>query len=326
MHVLHVRNAEEGLFEGLNLLKMGGVWQDSRNGRVIRMEIPVATVYDSPLERVVSSPIRDANPFFHLYEALWMLDGRRDVEGPARYAKNMMKYSDDGKVLHDAYGHRWIHYFGRNQVAQIIQQLKANALDRQAVLQMWDAREDLGRRGKAVPCNLTATFQVDPVWNKLDMVVFCRSNDIIWGTYGANAVHFGFLLEYVALKTGIPVGKYTQISVNYHAYEEQYNQCLPILNTEVLGYRNSYICMPQDVDVHIQQVLACADHEKYVHRTPDREFFQCDSEWGTMCHRMMWAHQLHRQGHTKDAFDMLYAAQVCDWTIAGRDWLFRRMQ
>jgi len=326
MHVIHVHNAQEGLFEGLKHLKENGIWQDSRNGRVIRAEGPVATVYSSPLEKVVSWKVRDANPFFHLYESLWMLAGRRDVGGPARYAKNMLNYSDDGQTLHDAYGYRWREYFGRNQIAQIVQQLKANPLDRQCVLQMWDPKVDLGRKGKAVPCNLVATFQIDPVWSKLNMTVFCRSNDIIWGTYGANAVHFGFLLEYVAVKTGFQVGKYTQISVNYHAYEEQYNKCLPIVDEKWRGYQTGTIRMPEDVDVQIHNVLACADSEAYVNRPPSRQFFTCDSEWGAMCHRMMWAHQMYRQGFPKEAFDVLYDAQVCDWTIAGREWLLRRMK
>jgi len=324
MQVIHAHNAQEALGKGLLLLKNNGLGQDSRNGLVIRAEGPVATVYSSPLERVVSWPDRDANPFFHLYEALWMLAGRRDVAGPARYAKNMLNYSDDGETLHDAYGDRWRFYFGKNQLHTIISNLMINKLDRQCVLQMWDARVDLGRRGKAIPCNLTATFQVDPVWNKLDLVVFCRSNDIIWGTYGANAVHFGFLLEYVALKTNIAAGKYTQISVNYHAYEKEYEKSLPIAHMEYTGYPHRVIMMPVDVDRHIDQVLNCADRELYVHREPGRHFFKCDDEWGEMCHRMMWAHQMHRQGHYDAAFEVLQRAPDCDWTVAGIEWLERR--
>jgi len=324
MEVIHAHNAQEALGKGLLLLKNNGMGQDSRNGWVIRAEGPVATVYSSPLERVVSWPARDANPFFHMYEALWMLAGRNDIAGPARYAKNMLNYSDDGVTQHDAYGHRWFYHFNKNQINVIINQLKQNPLDRQCVLEMWDVTQDLGRKGKAIPCNLMATFQVDPVWNKLDLVVFCRSNDIIWGTYGANAVHFGFLLEYVSLKTNIAAGKYTQVSVNYHAYEKEYEKCLPIINEQYRDYPHRVIMMPVDVDRHISQVLNCADKELYVHRAPDRHFFRCDDEWGEMCHRMMWAHQMHRQGHYDAAFEVLDFAPHCDWTVAGQEWLYRR--
>jgi len=52
----------------------------------------------------------------------------------------------------------------------------------------------------------------------LDMTVFNRSNDIIWGCYGANAVHFSMLQEVMAAWVGVPVGCYWQISDNWHAY------------------------------------------------------------------------------------------------------------
>ena len=36
--------------------------------------------------------------------------------------------------------------------------------------------------------------------------------------YGANAVHFSFLLEYMAFRIGLPIGVYRQFSNNFHAY------------------------------------------------------------------------------------------------------------
>jgi hypothetical protein len=51
------------------------------------------------------------------------------------------------------------------------------------------------------------------------MTVFCRSNDLIWGAYGANAVHMSILQEYVACGLARPVGHYWQVSNNYHVYE-----------------------------------------------------------------------------------------------------------
>ncbi len=51
------------------------------------------------------------------------------------------------------------------------------------------------------------------------MIVYNRSNDIIWGAYGANAVHFSYLLEYMAARLEVPVGKYYQVSNNFHAYK-----------------------------------------------------------------------------------------------------------
>jgi len=52
----------------------------------------------------------------------------------------------------------------------------------------------------------------------LDMTVCCRSNDVIWGAHGANAVHFSVLQEYLAARLGVQIGTLYQISNNYHGY------------------------------------------------------------------------------------------------------------
>ncbi|KKK55035.1 hypothetical protein LCGC14_3078620, partial [marine sediment metagenome] len=85
MHVLNVRNVNEALPKMLQHLEEKGERNSSRAGEVIVAPTPVTTVYRKPMERVLFSPIRDANPFFHLIEALWMLAGRRDVATLAHY-------------------------------------------------------------------------------------------------------------------------------------------------------------------------------------------------------------------------------------------------
>lgn len=217
MHVIKVRNVNEALPEGLRHLEVFGERRASRAGDVVVSPGPVTTVYGQPLERVLFDAERDANPFFHFFEGLWMLAGRNDVASVAHYVKRMGTFSDDGETLHGAYGHRWRLHFGFDQLGVIIEALKKNPEDRRNVLQMWDASVDLGRDGKDVPCNTQAYFTRQPD-GQLDMMVCCRSNDIIMGAYGANVVHFSMLHEYMAGAIGCPVGVYRQMSNNYHAY------------------------------------------------------------------------------------------------------------
>ena len=47
-----------------------------------------------------------------------------------------------------------------------------------------------------IPCNTAIYFKVRE--GKLNMTVSNRSNDVIWGTFGANVVHMSILQEYVA--------------------------------------------------------------------------------------------------------------------------------
>ena len=153
MRVVDVRNVHEALVRGMDLLIEDGYSEESRNGKVYRAKTPVTTVYERPAERVLFWHDRDANPFFHFMEGLWMLTGRNDLGFVHYYNKGMEKYSDDGESLHGAYGWRWKDYFTIDQLQIIIQRLSEDPEDRRSVLQMWDPIGDLAREGKDVPCN-----------------------------------------------------------------------------------------------------------------------------------------------------------------------------
>ena len=217
-YVIVARNVNQALEDGLWHLKTAGVKSDSRNGPVIKSPGMVITHYKRPEERILWSPQRNANPFFHLMEFLWMLAGRNDVKFPAEFAKQMNEYAEEDGHIHGAYGYRWRQFFGFDQIEKLVRSLKSNSNTRRAVLQMWSCECDLGAGFKDIPCNTHAYFERRG--NALDMTVCCRSNDIIWGAYGANAVHFSMLQQFIASAIGCEVGIYNQVSNNYHLYTE----------------------------------------------------------------------------------------------------------
>jgi thymidylate synthase len=218
------RNVNAAVDEGFHWLALAGRGELSRNGPVLVAPEPVLTTYLRPRERVLFSPLRDANPFFHFFEALWMIAGRNDVEWPCYFNKQFAQFSDDGKTFWGAYGYRWREWFLYDQLALVVEELRQYPESRRAVLAMWDAggkpvNSDLETAldgGKDVPCNTHAYF--DLRGGVLNMTVCCRSNDMLWGGYGANAVHFSVLLEYLAAWLGVPVGVMRQFSNNYHVY------------------------------------------------------------------------------------------------------------
>src|SRR5690349_12870351 len=106
MKTIHAQNVNEALQVGMQLLKTSGEEMFSRNGPTVEYPGPVTTTYYLPWQRVLFDPLRDANPFFHFMEALWILAGRNDVAFLDRFNSQMKRYSDDGKVFHGAYGHR----------------------------------------------------------------------------------------------------------------------------------------------------------------------------------------------------------------------------
>jgi hypothetical protein len=112
MKVIEARNAHTMYPEALRQLRLFGKERDSRNGPVTKFDGPCTLLYNRPEERVVFWRERDANPFFHLLESLWMLAGRNDVAYPAGIVKTMVDFSDDGRTYNGAYGYRWRHHFG----------------------------------------------------------------------------------------------------------------------------------------------------------------------------------------------------------------------
>jgi hypothetical protein len=254
---LRVRNVQEAYVRGLALLREHGVWEDTRNGRALVLPEPMVTIYDKPIERVLLDPVRDANPFFHLMEAVWMLAGRNDVASLLPFNKALAQYSDNGEWYHGGYGRRWrgwfLHYEGSevagrlDQVRRAIELLRANPADRRVVIQMWSADEDLGREGKDFPCNTQLLFRAREQMVQtsgdgdgeprtlLDMTICNRSNDAVWGAYGANAVHFSVLQEFIAAAAGMQTGRMIQLSNNFHAYdavlEKVGEPCWPVTDT-----------------------------------------------------------------------------------------------
>ena len=116
-------------------LKISGEVQDSRNGQVIVSPGPVVNTYHNPRERVLFSEQRDANPFFHFFEAMWMLAGRKDLEYVSNLLPRMKDFSDDGETLQGAYGYRWRHQFHIDQIELVVQELENNPESRRAVIQ-----------------------------------------------------------------------------------------------------------------------------------------------------------------------------------------------
>lgn len=337
MRVLETRNVHQILPQALEMLsrKSQVVVRDSRNGPVVMSPVPVTTVYHRPDERVLFHEWRDANPFFHFYESLWMLAGRRDVAPVARYVKRMADFSDDGEKFNAAYGHRWRHaHAGRSrvdQLASICEALTRNPDCRRQVLQIWDTGRDLNVPTKDAACNVTATFQIGGD-GKLDLTVFCRSNDVIMGCYGANAVHYSVLHEYVARSIGAKLGRYSQISVNWHAYRVDLDRIGTRWTESDLfcpysrGQVEPYPLMQTPREEWDRDVRLFVTRDG---RAPDAMIEFRDPFFQDVAMPIVRAHDVYKDhGEGRERFDLaLLALQRCkasDWKKACDEWLRRK--
>lgn len=362
MKVLNVRNVAEALPAGLAYLAEHGRWEDSRAGRVIVAPGPVTTVYERPRERVLFSALRDANPFFHLAEAMWMLAGRRDATFLNNFVRDFgERFAEPNGTINDAYGYRWRHALGFDQLDAVVRMLSEKPESRQAVIQMWDTysysrygEDDLCGDWKTRPCNTHVYLRIrdeevpprvlghagDPL-PVLDLTVLCRSNDIVWGAYGANAVHFSVLQEYLAARLDVGVGTYYQVSNNYHCYEPIWNKLVSKTNEPITvtawDQRYPTLSLPQplvhDVEsfdhevthlLNAYEILGEGPPDVTIHssvRALDN-LFLCGTVWP-----MLMAHRAWRnKGSREHVRSWLASVEADDWRVAGQEWIERRMK
>lgn len=226
-------NAPQAYVDAIWKMHMWAQAEESRNGPVLTSREPVLLTILNPIERVIFDPVRNANPFFHLMEFVWMMSGSNDVRWIEQFNSRFREYADPGtNALHGAYGHRWRKHwrkpmdelgqtFKRDQILDVINLLKKDRTTRRAVLGMWDPNVDLEPHND-LPCNTHIYFRFVE-GEGLNMTVCNRSNDLIWGMMGANVVHMTLLHELIARGAGVPMGKYQVFTNNLHIYKNMPN-------------------------------------------------------------------------------------------------------
>jgi len=323
MQSIYARGVSEALFLGKQALEESGREVQTRNGIALEFPTPVVTTYTHSRERVLFYKERDANPFFHLMESFWMLAGRNDVDWISQFNGRINTYSDDGEHFHGAYGFRWREWFGKDQLEAARHRLMTYENDRRAVVGMWDPWEDLvlHNDGKDYPCNTQIFFWVRG--DDLNMTVCNRSNDMIWGAFGANAVHMSVLLEYMAGMMELGVGTYYQFSNNLHAYvdvlkkldgmQPQYEPYLTIAD-DGLKYTP-----PALIDDH---TTFDAEVKRWF-KNPLGKFH--NSYLATTATPMLEAWNLWKQKDLRAAHEVANTIEDRAWRKACREWLERRM-
>lgn len=341
MRVIRVRNVNDAyahvMTDALQCYFSGeGNWirRSSRAGDVLDHRGPVTTVYEKPRERVLLNMTRDANPFFHLMEALWILAGRGDVAWISQFNSKISQFSDDGVDFHGAYGRRLRSRRLRNgiygdQVHEAISLLQTDPLTRRCVLTIWSP-SDLGYLSKDIPCNTHVYLKIDDE-DRLNMTVCCRSNDAIWGCYGANVVHFSVLQEYVAACLDLAVGEYTHVSDSLHIYLDN-----PAWTRHVAEFEDgSPIYVPRSVvysDIEIRDVIPLVhepvdfDDELMCFFADDWEKFSYNEPFfRDVATPMRKAWDAFRGGARQDAvLGYLYSVESADWRIACQRWMSKR--
>ena len=227
----------------------------SPRGKLIKELRPTSVEFINPYNRVTFLGSRRVNSFFQMAESLWILSGRADVEWLTKFNANMPQFSDDGKFFNASYGER-LRSWGKNalhgitinpvdQLADVYTKLLHDKDTRQAVMVISNPHFDnskytIGESGKDIGCNLVITFKIRH--DRLHMTVFNRSNDLIWGLFGANLCQFTTIQETllswlkhsgVDMFSNLGLGTYCQVTDSLHVYLDDYGaKCA----TDVLEY------------------------------------------------------------------------------------------
>lgn len=316
-------NVPEAYSECIGYMRACAQPEESRNGPVLSVPWPVMLTIKRPTQRVLFSPIRDANPFFHLMEFVWMMSGSDKLEWIKYFNSRFGDYSDDGKTLPASYGVRWRRHWGFDQITTVIQQLSGDPTSRRAVLGMWDPGADLTQYAKAGadrPCNTHAYFRI--VEGRLNMTVCNRSNDAIWGMLGANAVHMTMLQELVAAGVGKGIGTYYAMTNNLHIYKN-----MP--NFEKIW---SDLAVDDPYNRRVSALPLLFTSERVVDFLQDAEYFVNQGAlngklrthfFNEVVVPMSAAYVSRKEGHT-DGMVHLKRVAALDWRLAGEEWIKRR--
>ena len=262
-------------FENLNQTLIGmckelvlsGTWRDVRGLSCCEIPNPVLIEISNPTDRYITIPERKWNKYLPFAESLWIALGINDLDVlPAKYCKGLHKYSDNGKNWRAGYGPRIRAYSGMandvcisdprqravysgyvavvDQLAYVIQAFDRDPQTRQAILEIGDPVKDSFEIGgdlkvtKDYPCSRTLQFML--VDDKLNLTVYIRSNDVLYGMSAVNIFNFTWMQEYVANILGVPIGKYYHFANNLHMYDYQVQQVQELAALDIEDYASEF--------------------------------------------------------------------------------------
>lgn len=340
----------------------------SPRGKLIKELRPVSIEYKNPLCRTTFLATRRVNPFFQLAESLEIISGVNDAKWLSLFNANMINFSDNGRNYNAFYGER-IRRWGDNdahgvsatgrdgegsldQLYDVYKRILEDKDTRQAMIAIGNPTFDNYKylneeKGKDISCNLYITFKVRN--NKLHMVVFNRSNDLHWGTMGANIVQFSTIQETMCswLRNSgkeefnnLELGSYHQIADSLHIYLDSYGAKA---TDDVLGYykdheyvepvfnfseepriNSSYEKFQESLDFYWNNLdkyiltdnLPDKDINKFINTVSMRVRQGYLDEYVAFTVKSMMAYRLLKQHDFDNTFIILWLLPSCQWKVS----------
>lgn len=178
-------------------------------------------------------------------EVVWMISGDKDLAFLQQFTSIWNGFAEEDNTIEAAYGYRWRHHFGRDQLLDLVNHLKADKSSRQGVIVMWDPASDglLAPTKKNVPCPFTYTVNI--IDEKLNLHLVIRSNDMMLGN-PHDIAGFALLQSMLAQELETDVGKLTVSISHAHIYENHYEQAEVIMNRMPQLHEEIKIVLPEN--------------------------------------------------------------------------------
>lgn len=268
--MLEYQNLDQASIGLSKLLLTEGVRRKTRGFDCIEIPYPVMFRITNPLDRAVNIPERKSSKTLPFAETLALVSGVNSMELYSGYVPNMIQYSDDGIHQRAGYGPRIRSFIGtsgeysgqkpfevyktssvepvglkrNDQLAYVVKILTKDPNSRQAVISITDpANDQLDSHGnlvdtKDIPCCRLLQFMI--VDGKLDMTVYFRSNDVLFGLQQVNVFNNTFIQEMISYILGVPVGNYYHIANNLHFYDDKLDLITMLASKNGFDYETKF--------------------------------------------------------------------------------------
>ena len=185
-------------------------------------------------------------------EVVWMITGGKKLDFLRQFTKIWDDFAEADGTMETAYGYRWRHHFGRDQLVELVKHLREEPSSRQGVVIMWDPASDglTAPKKKNVPCPFCWTANI--INGKFNLHVIVRSNDMMLGNPHDTA-GFALLQMMLAQELGVQPGKFTVSISHAHIYENHYEQAQELFDRQNYEHPEIICRLPENSFVRALQ-------------------------------------------------------------------------
>ncbi len=185
--------------------------------------------------------LRRVWPYVAAAELAWFLSGTKDLTWFRKYSIAWDKFTEQDRYVANAYGYRWRHHFGRDQITDAVIALAEDPTDRRVYVGAWDPGQDgLGLPSKNVPCPVG--FSLYALEGVLHLAVTLRSLDAFVGL-PYDVMDFALLLKAFAVELKMEAGTVRVTAHHVHLYEDHWEMAEKCL--EQPAYTPHFVMPPR---------------------------------------------------------------------------------